>query len=1002
MNAQGTPLAWNASGRARFVAPGELHEVVQGKGVDLASVCGVIARGEGTPRTYEAIDHAGRAVNVRIARLGGDRAILVIMSDADAVKDTAPLTAMAPEVPPVEEVDDDPTHVIRGRKGRVPKVEEPARAVERAPEPEPVRATPPPAQPRSLPPRPLPSAAVEDSGSHKVVDLARVRSSTGRPPPAPPARPRMSSVLSEWGLPFLLHDRERVIDANLAVAKLLGLDDAAPLVGRALAELAPEREGEGRAIDVLSVACDEAARLGHHTALWTVARVDGTRVPVEVSVSPLRSPGQELFLSVWQDRATEVRFRDSARERERLALALARSIRPLLSRSDVDGAIREALGTLGAAVAADRCFVVLLREDPRTGQLETTHRIAWAVQGVVETPTVPPSYDRARSAPIRWLKVLKAGGVLVGSVREFPDDERARLERYDVRSCAVVPIRADGSLLGFVGVDACQVERTWTPTEIEILRGMADSFAGAFARQAVDRALREGRDRYEAAVRGTDLAVWEVDATAGVLRHVDGVDRLLDLRDDEVPRTVRDVLRHVHPDDRADVRAAIHRATVGADERIDLELRLRMSSGVWKWLLLRGRVTRRTVDGVAERATGTLLDIDERKRMDDAVRAARVAAEAASGAKSRFLANMSHEIRTPLNAVIGLSTLLGESKLTDSQREMVDPQRTSGEHLLALLNQVLDVSRIESGHVEMAMLPFDLRAVVHEVRDLYRATASEKGLRLDVEVDARLPQPALGDATRMRQVLVNLVDNAVKFTERGLVAVRVRCPDVSDLHRVRIDVADTGPGIAPEDVPHVFGIFDQVDPSDARRHGGSGLGLSISHRLVDLMGGAMSVDTSPGGGSTFHVDLTLGVAPAAQPKPGLPAAPALPENLRILVVEDNIVNQKVAVGMLGSLGCKAKVVDSGERALDNFDREQFDVVLMDIQMPEMDGLETTRRIRERVGDGTNPWIIAVTAAAQHEDRQRSLDSGMNDYLAKPVRIEDLQVALSRAVNAVRG
>jgi CheY-like chemotaxis protein len=270
------------------------------------------------------------------------------------------------------------------------------------------------------------------------------------------------------------------------------------------------------------------------------------------------------------------------------------------------------------------------------------------------------------------------------------------------------------------------------------------------------------------------------------------------------------------------------------------------------------------------------------------------------------------------------------------------------------------------------------------------------------EIDPRVPPTIEVDNHKLVQILVNLLGNAVKFTERGLIAVRVRCPVPGDLHRVRIDVADTGPGIAPEDVPHVFGIFDQVDPSDARRHGGSGLGLSISHRIVDLMGGTLSVDTSVGGGSTFHVEVTLGVALAALPKPDVRALPSLPDNLRILVVEDNIVNQKVALGMLGSLGCKAKVVDSGERALDNFDREAFEVVLMDIQMPEMDGLETTRRIRERVGDGTTPWIIAVTAAAQHEDRQRSLDSGMNDYLAKPVRIEDLQVALSRAVNAVRG
>ena len=371
-------------------------------------------------------------------------------------------------------------------------------------------------------------------------------------------------------------------------------------------------------------------------------------------------------------------------------------------------------------------------------------------------------------------------------------------------------------------------------------------------------------------------------------------------------------------------------------------------------------------------------------------------AESATRSKDRFLATMSHEIRTPMNAVIGLSDLLGRTELNVQQREYVRLLGESGRHLLALINDILDYSKIDAGRLELESKPMDLGAAIETVRTLTEHAALEKGLSLQWQIDADVPRSIIGDELRWRQILINLVSNAIKFTARGSVRVHIgRVADESGSVRLFGTVADTGMGIPPEALGRLFQPFAQGDASITRAHGGTGLGLAICRRLVQAMGGALTVDSEPGRGSTFRFEWLARAANPPIAAAPLPAAQPAATALRILLVEDNPINQLLALEMLSKAGYAADTANDGLEAVERVRAGDYDLILMDMQMPRLDGLEATRQIRMLPGL-RQPVIVAMTANAFREDQEACAEAGMNDFISKPIAYDRFVGTLRRA------
>jgi PAS domain S-box-containing protein len=599
-------------------------------------------------------------------------------------------------------------------------------------------------------------------------------------------------------------------------------------------------------------------------------------------------------------------------------------------------------------------------------------------------------------------------------------------------------------------------------------------------------------------------------------------------------------LRILHPDDRKRVLQELDRSDQSGQPHSQ-EYRLLARDGRVVWvrdeaILVKGAT------GTPQSWQGVFVDITERRQAEEELERARDAAEAATRTKDEFLANMSHEIRTPLNAVIGMTELLLDTPLTEEQREYLETVHTGGDALLAVINDILDFSKIEAGRMELEREPFDIRATVEASLDLVAPKAAKKGLDLAYRIDERAPPALVGDGVRVRQILVNMLSNSVKFTERGEVVVQVSSAPAPDgRHQVHFVVRDTGIGIPAERMNRLFRSFSQVDASTTRKYGGTGLGLAISKRLAEMMGGTMWVESKEGFGSKFHFSIVaaaaaraavpsrlgsrrtlagkkvlivddnasnrvilalqvrswgmvpheaqsgeealewiragtdfgvavldrqmpsmdgltlareirkvrepkalplillttlgqrdegmgkIGIAArltkpvkssqlydaligifAAEPGEGreAPEVPTEPSTvvdagmgsrhpLRILLAEDNEVNQRVALRILERLGYRASVAGNGKDAIEALEREGFDAVLMDVHMPEMDGIEATARIRRWPAE-RQPRIIAMTANAVRGDRERLLQAGMDDYVSKPVRVEELVAALKRA------
>ena len=551
--------------------------------------------------------------------------------------------------------------------------------------------------------------------------------------------------------------------------------------------------------------------------------------------------------------------------------------------------------------------------------------------------------------------------------------------------------------------------KVWLQTELVPWRSAHGEIGGIIVMayditqmvEAIDHTERS-EQRLTMAMEIGDLHVWELDYERRELFQSEAKSRFLD-RDYTYEGLAPDTTIFIDERDREEVAAERRRARREGRAPVS-EFRVKRDDGRELWVANRLKMIRND-QGKPLRLIGVMQNITDRKAAEAELIRAKEDAEAANQAKSTFLATMSHEIRTPLNGVLGMAQAMAADALSDVQRERLEVVRQSGETLLAILNDVLDLSKIEAGKLELEETRFDIAALARGAHAAFTAIANKKGVSFCLTMQPGAQGCWIGDSTRVRQILYNLVSNALKFTDVGEVRVTVERTDQG----LRLAVSDTGVGIAPEALESLFLKFEQADASTTRRYGGTGLGLAICRELASLMGGTIGVQSTLGEGSTFAVDLPLAKVDDTEPGAEMETAAEIPEAaptgamegppLRVLAAEDNSVNQLVIKTLLRQIGVEPKLVSNGREAVAAWEAEHWDLILMDIQMPEMDGPTAAGviRDRERAEGRTRTPIVALTANAMSHQVSEYLDAGMDDFIAKPIEVSRLFAVLQKVL-----
>lgn len=664
-----------------------------------------------------------------------------------------------------------------------------------------------------------------------------------------------------------------------------------------------------------------------------------------------------------------------------LVLPTGERIGSLCVGSTEPGRLSDAQRQLLQDLAAQVVRVLLLR-----GREQKLHReklVAEAVQLAELAPVGMFSADVAGDVVhgnTQWARMMGApsyGDMLGDAWLDFVDarDRAEVAAQWRVARCGRSPLRA---LFRTCGPEESKLR--WIRLHLAPVESGVNTMGFVGACTDATETIRLG-EQLSRALDASGLGLWELDLRTRQVYLSRSWAQLLGYPAQEMVLGEEAALKLLPAEELPRLWAEWRKMFKGASGHMSLEHRHAKANGERIWVLTEAQVAERGPDGRVVKVVGTCKNITARKQRDADLRAAMDAAAQASRAKSDFLATMSHEIRTPLNGVIGLAQVLSTSRLPASEAEAVRMIDSCAKSLLSLVDNILDFSKIEAGKLTLEEVPTDINALVRELGDLFRVRATDKGIRFRAGLAPGVPQWVLADPGRLRQILLNLLGNALKFTSEGSFSLHVSKVRRGEVEHLAFAVADTGIGIPKADQARLFTRFTQVDASASRRFQGTGLGLAISRQLGQLMGGEVELDSAPGEGSVFTLRIPLrpAAAPAAKP---VDSNRACRVDARILLAEDNEVNQLVAQRMLASLGYQSvTTVDDGLQALAAWDRQAFDLVLMDCQMPGMDGLQATRELRAR---GIQVPVIAFTASATSGDRDACLEAGMNDYLTKPV------------------
>ena len=636
-------------------------------------------------------------------------------------------------------------------------------------------------------------------------------------------------------------------------------------------------------------------------------------------------------------------------------------------------------------------------------------RITNTVPGAVFQWQVGPDYEKFTFVSPRAQQLL---GLNISALRENPRRAMQQVleaDRNAVQEELLQAVRTASAWRGEYRVRLASGAVRWIRAEINPDPERAADGAVLYTGIWQDVTERKEADaRLREVTENVPVAIFQYDMNASgrvaipFMSHA--IRSICGARAEDIMQEPSLLMKCVHPDDRPLVVAALGPAHEHARaQSLDFRM-LHSETGQTVWV--HGEADARQLAHGAWVWNGYFSDVTEAKGIAVELQRAKDQAVAASLAKSDFLANMSHEIRTPMNGVLGMADLLLDTKLDDEQSEYVSVVKSSADALLRVINDILDFSKIEAGKLLIEHIALHLSHTLEDTVKAVSMRARDKGLEMRCEIDPNLPSALIGDPGRLRQILVNLLGNAIKFTKVGAIVLRVVGEEEDEQGMMlHFAVSDSGIGIAPDKLDSIFEAFSQEDSSTTRRFGGTGLGLTICARLVEAMGGRIWVESDVGRGSVFHFTLRVGVdrsqAEAGQTPDALllatvpGALEAVHRPLNVLLVEDNQINQKLATTLLERWGHQVTVAENGALAVDLVSQQVFDIVLMDMMMPVLDGLQATRRIRAMAGAAAAVPIIAMTANAMESDRQRCLDAGMNEYISKPIKARELQGLLQK-------
>ena len=838
-------------------------------------------------------------------------------------------------------------------------------------------------------------------------------------------RNKLQAVLQALGKGLCVVDAEWKIQmTNQQAEQLLGMD-AHALLGRPVYHMIAPGPEEYRDECLITDATLPPLTSGqpYSTDDGLLVTADGQLVPITLVITPtMLGDGAAGAVLVFRDISHQKQIEREYRQTEDLLRRIQTGLSMLAKSPQVyGGMLKEAFQTVTRVAAeclhVERVGIWFLTQDRSAIQCADLYQLTTGEhsQGLALTANDYPNYFR------------ELDGERIVAADDAQRDPRTAeftpgfLVPHGITSMLDVPILSEGKMIGVICHEHSGPLRHWTLEEQHFAVSVANTVALAIEasdRRKAEQALRTSEGRLTTTVQSTNIGIWDWDLNSNDVYLSPEWKRQLGYEDHELGNTFQEWESRIHSEDHERTLGAIAAYLSRRESRLEIEHRLRHKDGSYRWILARGTLIKS--HGQSTRVVGIHLDVTDRKVAEEQLRQAKEAAEWASRAKSQFLANMSHEIRTPMNGVLGMAELLLRCGLGDKERHLTESIHRSGTVLLAIINDILDFSKIEAGKLQLEAIPFDVRQTIRDAIEVSAPIAKQKQLKLSFHIAPTIPSHLLGDPTRLGQIIMNLVSNAVKFTDRGMIEVSVAHENQQDeQYGLSVTVCDTGIGMSPDAQVHIFDAFSQADGSTTRKYGGTGLGLAIVKQLVTLMGGKVEVHSRQGEGSIFRFTAYFtpcefpvlhspqSVSPAREDESEIgELLPVKSAEVRILLVEDNPVNREVACGMLETFNYRIDTAENGREAVEATAATDYTIVLMDCQMPEMDGLTATRHIREREGHspsqvkgskhGSVPRvpIIALTAHAMQGDRDMCLAAGMDDYLTKPFTLAQLQNVLS--------